>query len=255
MHIVAVYRLQGPPEELAGQLAGLLATTAYEMRSRVMAPGGGPAVVARFAEAGPATACAEALRQAGFAVLVIDSAAPVREPFPVHRLFLGTEGLRAVSRQEQGLEIPYAAVQLLVRGTGISTSSTTETSTERKFSLGRAVATGGLVMSKTQKTVTESTSEARESFCVLYAAGQPPLVLRQAAMDYQPFGADLKPTRDANFNWACSELRRRCGHAAWDERLQTRAGQVQLLGPGLPPEQYLDLAIRLLARALLADAG
>ena len=41
MYIVAVYKLQGTPEQLAQDLAAALGTTPYEAGFRVTIPGGG----------------------------------------------------------------------------------------------------------------------------------------------------------------------------------------------------------------------
>jgi hypothetical protein len=63
-------------------------------------------------------------------------------------------------------------------------------------------------------------------------------------------GAALQQTRQANFSYLLEELRRHRADARYDDRLLTRAGQVQLLGPSLSPEQYLDIATSLLAKLL-----
>ncbi len=249
MHIIAVHQMQGEESFLAKELATALGITPYEAKPRVSVPGGGPAVVARFAAVEAAEACAAQLRAAGFSVIVLDAAteAQGQAPLIVHRLFLGEHALEVFDHQGQTLALPYQTVTLLLSGIGISSTTRIETKKERKFSLGRTVATGGLVMSKKKQVVTEHSEEDRQPFCQLFASDCPPLLLRQASMDFQTFDSEIKPTREANFSWLCAELRRRCPSARWDARLQTRAGQTQLLGPGLAPEQHLDLAIRLIA--------
>jgi hypothetical protein len=47
-----------------------------------------------------------------------------------------------------------------------------------------------------------------------------------------------------------SRLRGRAIHAAYDERLNTRAGQLAVLGDVLTPEAHLDVAIELVAWTL-----
>ena len=250
MHIVAVHRLQGSEEELARKLAAALGITPYEARSRVRAPEGGPVIVARFAAAEPAAQCVRRLQEAGFSVLQLDTetAEENGEGTLVRRLRLGEQALQAITREETPLTLPYAEVTLLLRGFGITSHTTTETTRERKFSLGRAIATQGLSTRKTVKKVEERTAEHREAFLHLYAPGRPPLLLRQGELVFEGAGAEQKLSREANFAHLCSELRRRCPAARWDERLLTRAGQAQLLGPGFAPETHLELAIALLAR-------
>lgn len=251
MHVVAIHRLQGTPEELAPKLATALGILPYEARARVIAPGGGPAVVGCFAEAEAAAGCSERLRQQGFEVLQFDSAATEKDGtrFLAAQVTLFAEGLEAADRQGKRLRLPWEEIRLLLRGTGIVTSTATATTEEKKFSAGRAIMSGGLMLNKKVKTTTETTTQERSPFCLVYAAGHPPLLLRQDQMDYASLGADRQLSRDANFNWICTELRRRAPQAVWDDRLQTRPGQAQLLGPSLSPELYLDLAITLLARS------
>jgi len=254
MHVVAIHQLQGTPEELAPRLAAALGILPYEARSRVIAPGGGPAVVGCFAEAEAATACGDKLREQGFAVLQLDSATIEKDAdrFIAHQVTFFAQGLEALDRQGERLLLPWAEIRLVLRGTGILTTTATTTTEEKKFSAGLALATGGLMMNKKVKTTSETTTQLRQHFCLVFAAGRPPLLLRQEQMDYTSLGAQRQLSREANYNWVCAELRRRAPQAAWDERLQTRPGQVQLLGPFLSPEQYLDLAITLLTRASAA---
>ena len=256
MHVVAVHHLQGTPEQLARDLAAVFGITPYEARSRVIAPAGGPAVVASFAGLDPAAACAAQLRGAGFTPLLVadqeietdTGRALVRE------LQFAQHGLRVETRNMGTLSVPYADIDLVLRGAGIVTSSEIETKTEKKFDLGRAVVSGGMMLRKKTTTVTEHTSSERQPFCHLYRPGRPPVVLRQNDMDYSSLGADRQLSRDANFNWICAELRRRCPAATWDDRLQTRPGLAQLLGPAFDPERHLDLAITLLARSARGKA-
>jgi hypothetical protein len=251
MHIVAIYQLQGAAEQLARELAGALGTTPYEARQRVIIPGGGPVVVATFASAEPANDCVARLHVAGFASLVVDSdhLEIVQNRLLVRQLQFASDALQIIANDNQRLSLPYHEVKLLLRGAGIVSSVQVETSKKKKFAIGRAVASGGLVMRKTVKTVTEVTNQERQPFCHLSVMGQPSLVLRQAELDYTALGAERLLSRDANFNWICAELRRRCPAAAWDDRLQTRPGLVQLLGPTLNPEHNLDLAIALIAKS------
>ena len=251
MHIVAIHQLQGNPEEQARKLADALGNTPYEARARVSIPGGGPAIVANFATPERATACVELLNAAGFKALVVDSdrIESDRNRMLVRQLQFATNSLQLVTRDNTTHDIPLHEVKLLLRGTGITSSVQVETETKKKFALGRAVASGGLVMSKKVKTTSRNISEERQPFCHVYVPGQPPVVLRQSEIDYSALGEQRQPSREANFNWICAELRRRCAAADWDDRLQTRPGLAQLLGPAFDPETYLDLAITLVVLA------
>lgn len=251
MYIVAIYQLQGAAEKMAGDLAAVLGTTAYEARPRVTIPGGGPVVVANFAAPEPAENCADRLRAAGFATLVVDSAQLETDQnrLLVSRLQFSDAGLQISTRDNQSLSLPFREIKLLLRGAGIVSSVQIETTTKKKFAIGRAIVSGGLVMHKKIKTVTEVTNQERQPFCHIYATDRPPLALRQAELDYTALGAELRLSQEANFNWICTELRRHTPHALWNDRLQTRPAMAQLLGPTFDPARNLDLAITLIARS------
>lgn len=250
MHVVAIHRLQGPADQLAQQLAAVLGCTPYEARSRVIAPQGGPAVVGAFADRTAAADCAARLAAAGFAPLVLDAAAAVEEErFVAYQVVFEPTGLTATTRGGPTATWPYREVTLLLRATAFSSTTQSETTREKKFSAGRALLSGGLVMNKTVKTVNETTTQHRYPFLQVYAPSRPPLVLNPEQMDFSTLGDARQLSREANFGWICAELRRRCPGARWDDRLQARPGQAQLLGPALSPELHLELAMALLARA------
>lgn len=251
MHSVAVYQLQGTSEQMAQDLAAALGTTTYEARLRVIIPGGGPVVVANFATSEQARDCVVRLHAAGFVSLVVDSEQLETDPtrLLVRQLQFTSDSLQVTTRDDQRLSLPYPEVKLLLRGAGIVSSVQVETSTQKKFALGRAVVSGGLVMRKTVKTVSSTINQDRHPFCHIYTPDRQALVLRQAELDYSGLGADRQLSQEANFSWICAELRRRSPSAAWDDRLQTRPGMAQLLGPTLNPECNLDLAITLIFRS------
>lgn len=251
MEVVAIYQLHGSSEELAQRLASALGITAYEARSRVGIPGGGPAVVASFAATTQAEECVKRLNAAGFKTIILK---PAQMETDADRLLIRhiqfcSHSLQLVTHDGQQLEIPYDEITLLLRGAGIISQIEVEKSTQKKFSPGRALVSGGLVMRKKVTTLTTNTKDERQPFCHVYAPDHPPIVLRQTDMDYSALGEKRQLSRDANFNWICAELRRRCTAAQWDERLQTRPGLAQILGSAFDPERYLDLAITLIARA------
>jgi len=255
MHIVAIHKLHGEAQVLAQKLAQVIGVTAYEARARVSIPGGGPALIASFAACDKAVECASRLQEAGFTPLVIDADQMESDHnrLIVGRLSFTSEALDVVCQDEQTVSVPYTDIRLLLRGAGILTMTELATSTKKKFALGRAVATGGLMMRKKVTTVTANTTQDRQPFCHLYAKDQPPVVLRQAEIDYSTLGENRQLSRDANFTWICTELRRRCEAAQWDDRLQTRPGLAQVLGPAFDPERHLDIAIALVSQSLLSE--
>ena len=121
---------------------------------------------------------------------------------------------------------------------------------ERKFSIGRAVLSSGLVLTKATKSTRQVTTEDREGFFNLYSGNRLTLVFRESALIYDSLGSALKPSRVANFAYLLAELRQRQPNTVFDDRLLRRAEQAVLLGPLLPPEEHLEIATSLLAKIL-----
>jgi hypothetical protein len=264
--VLAIYNLKGNEALLARQLAAILHRTVYEAASRVRAPGGGPSVIASFAEPQAAHEAAAALEACGFDLLLLDESDLETDArrFVVWRFELGDAGVTVESRPPSGasgtaappsgacLTVPYGGIDLLLRGMRFAARRPAARRMARKLSPVRAALTAGLVVSKPVLLPRPPIAEEREGFLHLYGQGLPPLVWREAGLDYRSLGGALQPARHANFARLVDELRRRCPRAAWDERLATRAGQAQLLGTALSPAEHLDVAISLLARTLRA---
>jgi hypothetical protein len=252
VNIVAIHDLKEDREPLTKALAADLGVTMYEAGARLRQPGSGPVTVAVFAEEAPATALCEKLRTTGFKAAVLTGGEIETEGRAsiVRRFGLGADGLDAVTEKGESIRIAYAEIDLILRGTVIVRGTTTETTKNRSVSLGSAVLSGGMKITKTTKTVREVTTEERQGFFNLYAADRFPLVFRENALMYDSLGPALKPFRAANFTYLIAELRRRCPDALYDERLLNRTAQAGLLGPSLNPEEHLIVATALLQKVL-----
>ncbi len=255
-YIVGFRNLIGDEETMAPKMAEILGMSLYDARLRLRAADGGPAVAALFHELEGARACSRALGNAGFQAVVLtpEMIETEADRFLVRSFSLGVGGLGAISRQGETLEIPFPSVDLILRGTQIMRQTETETVREKKFSLGRAVISGGLVMTKKTTTTHETSTESRENFLHLYAGSLPPVVFRESAVLYDSLGADMQPSRQLNFNFLLQRLKTKCPDAVFDDRLMNRLGQSRVLGSSLPPESHLDIAVSLLAAALRRPA-
>ena len=253
MQIVAIDSIQGDMAQWAKELAAVLGVTPYEARSRVNIPSGGPAIVASFANDDLAVTCVKELIDAGFDTLCLDSAELENDQnrFIVQHLNFAADCLHLWGQGGEQLTLNFSDIVLLLRGAGIINTVQCETITTKKFAVGRALATGGLMMRKKVTSTSQSVDSERQPFCHIYAQGHPAIVLRQDLLDYTALGSECRLSRDENFNWICTELRRLCDSACWDERLQTRPGLAQLLGPVFDPECDLDLAITIVVKSYL----
>jgi hypothetical protein len=252
MHVVGIYGLGQDKEPLVGPLAAAWGRTNYEALARLRTPGDGPLVVAFFASEEQAERLAARLRSAAFSALVLTPGEIEDEGRArvVSQFELGDRELLVETKKTGRLSVPFLDIELILRGTGVAVTVSTEISKNRSFSLGRAVMSGGMIISKTTKDVREVKKEEREGFIKLYAGNGPPFILMENSLAFDSLGRDRKLTRTGNFVYLTSELRQRCPNARYDERLLTRPGQISLLGPSLSPEKHLDVATALLAKAL-----
>jgi hypothetical protein len=252
MHLVAIHSLNKDKEAMGGSLAAILNVTLYEALTRLRCPGNGPLTIAVFAVKERAEKLSEELNAAGFksVVLTDEEIAGEDRPWIVRSFGLGEGELHIETVDGKGLDISSRDVDLILCGIGISRDTTTETVKHRSINLGRAVLTGGMILTKTTKTTRDVTTETRARFINLYAPDAPVIVFRENVLDYNSLGSARKLSRLENFAHLVSELRRCCPGAPYDERLINKAAQACLLGPLLNPEKHLAAATALLAKVL-----
>jgi len=253
MHVLAIYNVKENKQELAGVLATVLKVTVFEALSRLRTPGNGPLVVGVFAEEVQAKKLADELQSKGFSSVVLKNAEIKAEAdqWLVRRFDFVEKDLIVKSNDGRSLTIPYRDINLILHGIGIVSSTSMETNKKRTLSLGNAVLTGGLKVTKTVKTMHEVTKEERERFLTLYAENLPTLAFHETGLVYGSLGPKRGLSRSVNFVQLTAELRRLCTGAQYDERLLSKAGQTSLLGPLLNPDQYVVVATALLAKVLL----
>jgi hypothetical protein len=253
MHVVAINNLNGDKQNLAAALAAVLKVTVFEALSRLRAPGSGPFIVGMFAEQAQAAGLAAQLESGGFGAVVLsaDKIEAEAAQWSIRRFGFNDQDLHVESVDGGSRTLACQDIDLILRGTGISSSTSTETMKKRTLSLGSAVLSGGLKMTKTTKTTREVTKEEREGFFILYYAGDGhPLAFRENSLVYDALGTARGLSRAANFVQLAAEMRRRCPAAWYDERLLNKAGAAALLGPRLNPEEHLVVATALLAEVL-----
>ncbi|MDA8431244.1 MAG: hypothetical protein M0T70_18480 [Geobacteraceae bacterium] len=250
MHVVVIHGWKEETTELIQALAGTVGITPYEMRQRMI--GGGPAVVANFADPHAALTMAAKLDQSGVATAVIDADAvpSLASCFVVRRFEMNEQAVRIESGDGRCAEIAYEDIDLLLSGTRIRGESKSITVTERKLSLGKTLLSGGIPMTKKVEHQEQVSTEERDTILCLYAGDRPTAVFSQSGLLYDGHGAGMKLTRELNFAHLKSELRRHCPAARCDDRLLNRLGPVRILGPAQNPETNLDLAFAILARTL-----
>lgn len=250
MNIVAVYNLDKDEDTLSKALAEALGKTVYEARARLRAPRDGPSIIAVFQDLEKAEECAARLRTNDFDAVILrhEEIESDKARFIARSFEFTVKSLDSESCQKQNFILPYRDIRIILYGIGITVQKETETVKERKFSMGRALMTSGLVMTRSISHEVRSEEENRERFLYIYAPDRQTVALRENVLQYEALGKALQPSRAANFNYVVAELRKRCPDAVFDDRLLNRGSQAQMLGPSFNPEEHLDLAASLLAK-------
>jgi hypothetical protein len=217
MHVVAILGLASSVETEAPLLAADLGTTAYEERLKLVT--GLPAIVLQSAEPGPARALLTRLRGRGHGALAVDAdqVAPSSAMTVVRRFAFEPD---ALALRDTGERLPYADIVAIVRAVHRSRTETrTETKT-KSFSMGRAIATGGLVWSKNVTREERNVAHDRDNVLYLHrASGERPWILYERSADYSALGPSLAPSSMQNFLAVAARLRSEAPRAVYDERL------------------------------------
>lgn len=252
MWIVALHPITPVAPPQLQQLAAALGLTAFELRPRLHPPG--PAVLSSHAEQAHAEARVRALAALGQGSFLVGDEELARERGQVVARGFSLEAEAFVGETADGARHPVAwgEIELVLQATAIALHTETHEVQERQFSATRAVATGGLVTSRTRSHVRQQQVQERQRVLFVYGRGQPPLALGESTLRYQGLGDALQPTRAANYQRLVELIRARAPAAVHDARLLTRPAQQRLLGPRLDPEANLELALAVLRRALLA---
>ena len=217
-HLVAITALASPIEVEAKALAADLGTIAYEERLKLTA--GLPAIVLATTDGDAAQALLAKLRARKHRALLCraSSVVPASAMVSLRRFQMDADALVAADDR-----LPWRDVSALIHARHHKQTETTETVTDKKFNLGRAVMTGGLVMRKTEKReVTTRTADTEHVLYVFRADGGTPWLLRELGTHFGALGAALEPTATRNFQIAVEQFRARAPQAKFDASLVHR---------------------------------
>lgn len=140
-----------------------------------------------------------------------------------------------------------ASVSLIQRGVRVTTTSETVTTNERRLDVGKAILSGGLMMTSKVKKQSVKTEEVREAFLLLQRNdGHPDAIIYERRVDYRFLGPEKQPASHANLERTLASLRALAPDAPIDDRV-ARPGFVT----GLPitSSDPVDLALYLVTLA------
>ena len=236
---------------------------AYDLRLRLA--GALPVVFARVGDETEARGHVEFLRARGHGAVSCDVAAvpgPEDQLMPVDFELTAT-ALRGTATGGRPFELPYTEIVAMVHVASVMSTEHTVTTREKKFSPGRAVLSGGLVLSKkvdrVEKAVTHDQERAIYMFCRSHPA---PFVWKEHTLRYEGLGDQRQLTTAQNFLTLSERLRTLAPDAFHDDRLLThkRRADISTVAGG-NKERHVetsnasenDLAAFLLVRAHLED--
>ena len=217
MKLVAIVRAPTGVEEAASALAKASGLALAEARMR-LAPEP-PALLARL-EPDEADALVVALRKAGLAVLAIPAAVPTDRDRVVARGFsIDDAGVDFTSRSGDSVQMPSPDVLAILRGLRASRTEVERTEKSKSFSVGAALATSGLMMTRTSTRTVRTSDESTEQVILVYSRGGRAALLAERQLDFACLGASMSPSSTANMVEVARRLRARAKTAFYDERL------------------------------------
>lgn len=221
MHLVAITELSSDlasPQLKA--LADDLGTTAYELRLVLNA--GLPAVVLATTDGSQAQSACAAIARRGHRALSYDRdrILPSSSLVVLREFEFTPTALLADHGSSQTCF--YEDISVLLRATHRTVTEQAQEVKERKLRPVLALATGGLVMSKTTvKTVTSTNAQREQVLYIFSRSNDAPWLLRERAARYTGLGPAMAPSSFANFAATVTRLRNLAGNAKYDERLVT----------------------------------
>ena len=256
MYAVAIVQLRTDVDVEAAALASDLGLTAYE--ARLALAQGTPALVTTAAEEDRAAEILSRVRARGHEAVAIElsSVVPSGAMVSMRRFRLGELAMTLDDRPEV---LPYEDIAAVVAAVHRQ-QTTQETETrDRKFSMGRAVLSGGLVMTKNVTRETRTESSEREPVLYLFRrGGETPWLLRERGTSWAGHGGTVSPTATANFKTTVDRIRAMAPLAPYDDRLVTRRGAPERLtstgGPSNTTTRSSVGGIDLLAHLIAAWA-
>jgi hypothetical protein len=221
VYVVAIAELSLAIEIEAAALASDLGVSAYE--ARLVLASGTPAIVSMTSDKARAIDLLSRLRTRGHGAIACDASAVVASDTMTSMRRFGL-GARSISiEDEPGTELPYDEVLALIAAVHRHRATSENEVRESKFSVARAVMTGGIVTTKTVKRETRTVTEEREAVLYLFRRGGGlPWILRETGTRWGGHGRPMAPSASANFRTTVGVLRERMPDAVYDDRLVAR---------------------------------
>lgn len=191
-----------------------------EVDLRMRAQGVLPKVIHTDVDVERAGRLAIALRERGAAAFLLDPFTVGQVPRLYARSLVWIDdGFAAVDGLGAQHPCPYSAIRLVQKGRKVHTESSEVTRTEKKFSVGRAVLSGGLILTKgVEKKELQSREDRVAMLLVQRNDGGDEIAIVEGHHDFRFLGAQMSPTSMVNLERTLVELRRRAPKLRVDDR-------------------------------------
>jgi len=194
-----------PPADFSRRLAGTM-----------------PRVLLAAAPADQIGSLVDGFESLGFAAFSCDPAAAPSDDdrLLVRGIEVETGALAFLDGQGTPHRCVAAALSLIQRGVRVTTTSETVTTNERRLDMGKAVLTGGLMLTSKVQKQSVRTEETREPFLLLQRNdGQPDAIIYERRVDYRFLGVEKQPASHANLERTLARLRALAPAAPIDDRV------------------------------------
>ncbi len=220
MYVVAIAELTGSFDAEAPALAADLGVTAYE--ARLMLVGGLPAVVKTTDDKAFALDRLARIRARGHGAVACDASAVVASSAMTRMSRFQLDDRAVTLADRAGESLPFDDVLALVAAAHRRHADTTTTKRETKFSMGRTLLSGGVMLTETVKKETRASTDEREGVLYLFRrSGATPWILHEHGTAWTGLPV-VAATESENFRAAVALLRERAPGAVFDDRLVTR---------------------------------
>ena len=218
MFVVAIAELRTPLEIEAAALAADHKTTVYEERLNLTA--GLPAVVLTTPDIDLARAALGRLRARGHGAIAVDSGVVIASSDMIEARRFRLEERALAAGDPADSHLPWDDLLAILRATHRSQTATETERKQKEFSLGRALATGGLIVSKTTTHTSSSVRPFQEQVVYLFRkSGETPWILRETGTHWGALNLTTIQSSMQSFVTTVGRLRERAPGAVYDERL------------------------------------
>ena len=254
MHILVLRQAVTAVDEAAKTLVAVLDISLYE--AKVLLNAMAPRIISIYADGALAQQHAKTLCEKGVPTIVIPKEwiETEQKRVALDTLLFEPDRVIATLRNGHQRSVRYSDIKLLLRGMRSSLHTTEVEETATKFDLGRAVLTGGMLVTKTEKTTSTVTTAQRHAFFHIYESSDlPPLVVFEQRLNYSFLGPALQPSSFTNFLTVIDMFRKRAPQALYDDRLLKvpNVGHIPLASRGIDPEEWkVDVAACVLRYSL-----